>query len=203
MAGKVYVIKISLVRSRPPIWRRFRVPGETTLDRLHNIIQIVMGWEDCHLHSFTIAGECYTKAYEDAEYDERDEADFSLAALISKPKTKFSYEYDFGDGWEHALVVEKISEVATEFDARLECLAGKRKCPPEDVGGVHGYCVFCEAKNDPKHPEHDNWSEWYPDEFDPEAFDLDGINQDLALYEEWSRPGRDPVDGGILPFSEE
>lgn len=93
-------------------------------------------------------------------------------------KRRFLYEYDFGDGWEHQIVVEKtISPTAGEKYPR--CIQGKGACPPEDVGGVWGYESFLEAIQNPNHEEHDSYLEWVGGKFDPEAFDLEETNQAL------------------------
>ncbi|HLC16397.1 MAG TPA: plasmid pRiA4b ORF-3 family protein, partial [Thermodesulfovibrionia bacterium] len=86
--------------------------------------------------------------------------------------------YDFGDSWEHEIVVEKIlsPEAAIKYPM---CINGKLTCPPEDVGGVWGYDTFLEAINDPNHEEHDSYLEWIGGEFNPEEFNLDEINQAL------------------------
>ena len=93
-------------------------------------------------------------------------------------KFKFLYEYDFGDGWEHELLLEKM--LPKDMETRYPiCLAGKRACPPEDCGGIWGYSDFLAAIRDPTHPEHDEMLEWVGGEFDPDAFDADEVNMEL------------------------
>lgn len=181
-----YTLKITLLGSKPSIWRRFCVPGEITLDRLHDIIQIVMSWEESHLHRFTINDRRFSEKPED-EADGEEDADFALSDLVPKVKTKFLYEYDFGDGWEHALLVESINEVPEGHRACVCCMDGKRACPPEDVGGIDGYAEYLLALKDPKHPEHEPYLEWRGP-FDPTEFDIDAVNFELAKYCRWSRP---------------
>ena len=179
-----YQIKVSLDVIRPPVWRRIVVPGDTTLSKLHDILQVVMGWENYHLHQFTIAGKRYGDAGQDefGELGFLDERRHRLSQLIPREGFRLSYEYDFGDGWQHTLVVEKI--VPSEEGSRYPvCLAGKRACPPEDVGGVWGYEEYLAALQDPEDPEHDEWLQWRG-EFDPEAFNLEKVNSELK------RPGR-------------
>jgi hypothetical protein len=177
----IYQIKVTLEYSKPPIWRRIQVPGDANLRKLHRVLQEVMGWSDYHLHRF-IVGEAYYGEphpdYEDFGFQLRDEKRVKLAQIVPGEKFKFFYEYDFGDGWEHQLLVEKIlpPEPGVHYP---RCLKGKRACPPEDVGGVWGYDSFLEAIRDPDHPEHDDMLEWIGGEFDPEAFDLDEINAAL------------------------
>jgi len=177
----IYQIKVTLLGSKPPIWRRVQVPADVSLLTLHNIVQNAMGWENGHLHQFIIGGTYYGDEMLLDEGDVEDEAKFKLNKVVKRPKEKFIYEYDFGDGWEHQLEVEKI--LPAEPDVRYpRCVAGKRACPPEDCGGVWGYASLLEAIGDPDHPEHEDMSEWVGDDFDPEKFDLDGVNKILRGY---------------------
>ena len=188
MSESAYVMKVSLIDSKPAIWRRFCVPGQTTLDRLHDIIQIVMGWQECHLHSFTIAGQRYTEAPGDHDDDAQEESGFTLAELVPQANAKFTYQYDYGDDWQHELRVESISEVPEGHKACIGCMDGKRNCPPEDVGGIDGFNEFLAAIRDSKHPEHASYLDWCGGSYDPRALDLDLINGELAKYARWSRP---------------
>jgi hypothetical protein len=175
---QIYQIKITLQGSDPPIWRRIQVRGDTPLDRLHGIIQVVMGWTNSHLHQF-IVGETYFGP-PDPYYDEptmSDETESRLSQITRHEGSAFLYEYDFGDSWAHELLVEKIA--LPEQSTYPVCLAGERACPPEDVGGVWGYEGFLEAIRDPDHSEHEDYLEWIGGEFDPEAFDLEGVNAAL------------------------
>lgn len=185
-AKTAYTIKITLLGSKPPIWRRFCVPGEITLDRLHDVIQIVMGWEESHLHRFEINGQRFSEKPEE-EADGAEEAGFVLSELLRKARTKFLYEYDFGDGWEHELIVERIDEVPEGHRACIGCIGGKRACPLEDVGGVDGFAEYIAALKNPKHPEHESYREWRGP-FDPSEFGPDAVNFELAKYCRWSRP---------------
>ena len=175
----VYQIKITLQDSKPPIWRRVLVHSDTSLGKMHYIIQAVMGWWDSHLHQFIVGRTYYGPAnspYEDF-METQDEAKIKLSQ-IGGAGTKFIYEYDFGDSWRHILEVEKVLEPEPGQEYPI-CLKGKRACPPEDVGGVWGYEDFVEAIQNPDHPEHDEYLEWVGDEFDPEKFDLDAANAEL------------------------
>ncbi len=178
--SQIYQIKVTLDDTHPPIWRRILMPGSTTLLRLHDILQIVMGWEDYHLHMFTIEGSIYGDPADD-EYGDRitlDEANYKLSQVIYGEGHRFTYEYDFGDGWDHTLLVEKIISLQDGVHYPL-CLKGKRACPPEDVGGVRGYINFLEAIRDPSHDEYEEYLAWVGGEFDPEAFDLEVVNAQL------------------------
>ena len=176
----IYQIKVTLNDSKPPIWRRILVPINITLGELHHILQAVMGWEDYHLHQFIVGGTYYGVLHPD--YDDylemRDESQVRLNQIIAGEGFKFRYEYDFGDGWLHNLLMEKILPPEPGQQYPL-CIKGKRACPPEDVGGIWGYYGFLEAIRDPGHPEHEEYLEWVGGEFDPEAFDLDVVNEVL------------------------
>jgi hypothetical protein len=176
----VYQIKVTLKDTHPPIWRRIVVPENTTLLKLHDILQIVMGWEDYHLHLFTVDGENYGDPADD-EYGDlgtMPEQSYKLNELIHGEGQRFVYEYDFGDGWIHVLRVEKIGP-PREGVRYPVCTGGRRTCPPEDVGGVWGYENFLEAIRDPDHPEHDEYLTWIGGEFDPDDFDLEEVNEQL------------------------
>ncbi len=180
---QIYQLKITLEGSKPPIWRRVQVPGNTTLANLHDLIQDVMGWEDSHLHNFTVKGREFGQP--NPEFDEgevEDERKILLNQVADQPKTKFTYEYDFGDGWRHAIVVEKIlpPEPATAYPV---CLDGSRHCPPEDCGGIWGYQEMLAKIANPKHPEHEEILEWLGGEFDPEEFSVDEVNEHLVRKE--------------------
>jgi len=137
-----------------------------------------MGWFNCHLHQFVVDGEYYSIPSPEDFEPVIDERRFTLEKIAPSVKRKFIYEYDFGDSWEHEVVVEKIisPEVSEKYP---QCIQGKGACPPEDVGGVWGYESFLEAIEDPKHEEHDSYLEWVGGAFDPKAFDLYGTNQAL------------------------
>jgi hypothetical protein len=175
----IYQIKVTLCESKPPIWRRILVPSEITLAKLHRILQAVMGWYDAHLHQFIVGGVYYGVPDPDDFIEIKSERRVRLNQIVAGEIFKFIYEYDFGDSWEHELLVEKI--VPPEKGVRYPvCIKGKRACPPEDVGGVWGYAEFLEAIRDPEHAEHEDYVEWINGEFDPEAFDLDEINAALS-----------------------
>jgi len=180
-AGPVYQLKITLRDFRPPIWRRVLVAGHYTLADLHYVIQFAMGWMDSHLHHFEVSGTHYSLPLRGTDWEDGGEVDsrpVRLDGIAPQVKTKFLYLYDFGDSWEHDVLVEKISPPDPKMKSPA-CLAGKGACPPEDVGGVWGYAEFLQAIKDPEHPEHDEYLEWVGDEFDPKAFDLEAVNKAL------------------------
>jgi Plasmid pRiA4b ORF-3-like protein len=174
----IYQIKVTLKGSKPPIWRRMQVSSATTLAQLHHILQRVMRWEGYHLYHFVVGGLEYGDPSMLEEMEGEDARRVTLAALVSGEKGKFLYEYDFGDSWEHELLIEKVLPFEAEKRYPV-CLTGKRACPPENCGGIWGYAGFLDTIQDPQHPEHEEMVEWVGGEFDPEAFDLDEVNREL------------------------
>jgi len=181
---EIYQIKVTLKGCKPPIWRRLLVPSDVTLADLHQIIQAAMGWWDYHLHQFNIGGIFYGEPHPDygGWIKMRDEQEFRLNQVVPGAKSRFTYEYDFGDSWVHMILVEKVLP-PEPGQAYPVCIEGRRARPPEDVGGVWGYADFLEAIQDPEHPEHEAYLEWVGGEFDPEAFDLDEVNAALRALQ--------------------
>jgi len=182
-----YQIKVSLRGAKPPIWRRLVVPASATLADLHVIIQYAMGWDDYHLHVFDVGGIRY--GVPEPELQFRDEARVRLSDVAPTERAKFRYEYDFGDGWEHDIVVEKILDEPVK-QAVLH--GGRRASPPEDCGGIWGYAHLLEVLADSTHEEHEQLSTWVGGEFDPDEFDIDGINDllDVMSLGQTRRAGR-------------
>ena len=177
----IYQLKISLRESKPPIWRRIQVKSNTTLAKLHDIFQIAMGWTNSHLHQFIIHGVEYGIPDPDYDMDIENEKRVKLGELNFAEKEKFIYEYDFGDSWEHEILVQQIVPIEKGGQYPI-CLKGKRACPPEDCGGIWGYSEFLDAIEDVNHPEHDDMLEWIGGEFDSEEFDVESINRELIQY---------------------
>lgn len=176
-------MKVTLKGSRPPIWRRIVAPDTMTLDQLHRVIQTAMGWGYAHLHSFEIDGIEYgdQSALDDWDDDPGmdDESTVMLRNVVYRPKQKFTYLYDFGDGWEHQILVEAIEPIDPNA-LYPACLKGKRACPPEDCGGIHGYDDLLAALNSPDKSEEDKeLLEAFGGDFDPEAFDPQAVNRQL------------------------
>jgi len=171
----IYQLKIILNDIRPPIWRRFLIASTESLTDLHLVIQIVMGWTDSHLHEFIKGRERYGVPDEDFPTDVLDESEFRIDQILKQEKEKLRYTYDFGDSWDHDIVLEKILPFETQTRLPV-CLKGSRACPPEDIGGLPGYEMFLEAIADPNHPEHDEMLEWFGEPFDPEHFDVIKVN---------------------------
>ena len=175
----VYQLKVSLIGSEPLIWRRFQVKKETTLPELHRILQTVMGWQGGHMHEFRIGSLSFGEPDPDEEYEAIDECKIRLSQIAPSDPLTFEYVYDFGDGWEHQVVIEK--GIDRERGVRYpKCIEGACACPPEDVGGLGGYYDFLEAIKNRRHPQHKSMLAWIGGRFDPEAFDLDAVNRELS-----------------------
>jgi len=173
----LYQLKITLQWSKPAIWRRVMVRSDLRLDRLHQVIQLVMPWTNSHMHQF-IAGDVYYGPADQEGAETRDESRHTLAELAPAAKNKFQYEYDFGDGWLHEVTVEKILPPDPACKHPI-CLGGANACPPDDCGGIPGYYDLLEILKHPKHPEHEHYLEWIGGEWDAKAFDLAGTNAQL------------------------
>lgn len=172
-------LKMTLQYVRPAIWRRIVVPDNLSLGELHWVVQTAMGWTNSHLHSFRVGTDEYGPVGGDMGLEEpaRDEDGVFLRGLIRRKGQKFTYEYDFGDGWRHEILVEKI-EPAAEPHAPPVCLAGKRACPPEDCGGPPGFeNVLRALKKAPT--EEDRELRESVGDYDPDAFDPEAVNRVL------------------------
>lgn len=214
----IYQIRVELRRTKPPVWRRLAVPGDITLGDLHQVIQIAMGWMNCHLHQFVLQGPKPTReerakawggTFEEplerlqlmekvmsrgrrvfeahvghgacpmGEAEGEDEDKFTLAEVCPKAKSKIDYEYDFGDGWDHRITVQKIFP-SKEGVVYPYCQAGKLACPPEDCGGLCGYYNLLDAlENGPESDWQEELVEWIGEEFDPMSFDCAAVNKRL------------------------
>lgn len=178
---KILQLKITLAGSKPPIWRRFLVEDSITFHRLHNIIQIVMGWENYHLYMFQVNGTEISVPHPDDMFEAMNSKKTRLKDILSE-KQRFGYVYDFGDDWKHVIVVEKVLEKDKPQKCPV-CTDGKRNCPPEDCGGVWGYEELLEIKKDKNHPQYEEMIvDWLGEDFAPEKFDLDEINKSLVIF---------------------
>lgn len=177
----IYQMKITLTAvASPPVWRRVLVAASVRLDRLHEVIQAAMGWQNSHLHAF-IDGQTYY-GVPDAELRYRDERTTRLNDLV-KPGHCLVYLYDFGDDWEHEITIEEAT-VAEPGVSYPRCVAGQGACPPEDAGGWPGYAQLVETLADPGHEEHQEMLDWLGlddlSQFDPTHFDPDEANRRLT-----------------------
>jgi hypothetical protein len=187
---EILQIKITLLRTDPQIWRRILVPRKLNLERLHDAIQIAMGWTFSHLFEFTVGDRRYGEPDPDAYADSQSfhARNLKLSAIVDRGIQNFSYIYDFGDHWEHEILIEK--RVEADYSRRYPVFVhGERRCPPEDVGGVDGFDEFLSAIRDPSHEDYQHYLDWAGDDYDPNTIDLEGINQGLDLMASRLRSG--------------
>ena len=184
MTHKIYQIQIALRGFKPKIWRRLLIPSDLLLSDFHKIIQTTMGWTNSHLHQFIKDRTYYSVRYADDDFwDEMINVDYKkkkirISDLLINEKDKIIYEYDFGDSWEHDLILEKILPIDIKIKYPI-CLSGKMNCPPEDCGGIWGYSGMLEILKQPDHEEYESYIEWLGDDFDPGYFDINEVNESL------------------------
>jgi Plasmid pRiA4b ORF-3-like protein len=183
-ANEIYQVKITLFGTE--VWRRMLVPASLTLANLHHVIQVAMGWEDGHLHEFRAGTQTYgpPKPRADAfnmPFDmprSIDERKVQLHQVLGRVGARAVYTYDFGDSWEHGIVLEK--RLAAEPDmAYPVCTGGQYAGPPEDCGGVPGFFDLVEAIQDPQHARHEEILEWVGADYDPQEFSMEKVNRAL------------------------
>jgi len=167
----IHQLKITLRSVRPPVWRRIAVRSDTNLVELAAILEAAMGWLGGHLHAFEGTQARYAMPDPEWPDDDLDEREYRVSDVLPDVGSKLRWDYDFGDGWEHDVVVEEIGSGQPAIDLPI-CLAGRRACPPEDCGGPMGYEDLLVALSDPTHPEHDQMREWAPPGFDLTSFDV-------------------------------
>lgn len=188
MENRNFQLFIELEGTSPRIWRRFVVPSAITLDRLHDVIQIVMEWSDIHMHEFEIKDRRFTDMPGSVDNEGcEEEGLFRLSSFVDKSVKEFFYVYDLRDNWKHRIKVEETDLDDDEEWGNLYCMEGFGCCPPEDVGGVPGFENFCEAVSNIKHPEHEAMKAWYGEDFDRDLFSIEGANLGLLFYVRWSR----------------
>lgn len=179
----LYQLKVTLIDSKPAIWRRIQVK-DCTLDKLHEHIQTVMGWTNSHLHRFDVDGQFYgDPALMEENFHEMNYRDSTITLLSDVvpedgKRRRFKYEYDFGDRWDHEILFEGCPKAEKAQKYPL-CVEGERACPPEDVGGMHGYAEFLKTIKDREHEEREGMLEWAEGWFDPEEFDADTATKSM------------------------
>lgn len=189
-------LKVTLDDVEPKVMRQFVVPLSIRLDRLHTVLQIAMGWTNSHLWEFRARGCGW--GITDPEWlgGPSDAAKATLYAVVEDTGTKtLKYLYDFGDGWEHTIKLDKFFKA--DPGDRKACpmlLASSGRCPPEDIGGPWGYAEYLEAINDPDHERHDELTEFNDPDFDPTLVPTDYINAEFAkLAKRWAPRPRKKV----------
>jgi hypothetical protein len=179
----IYQIKVTLLGTKPLIWRRLLVPSSLTLAQLHDVLQIAMGWENGHMHEFRVGQRRFGRPEPADPFMRMPSAESERTArlfdVLQRGGAKLIYTYDLGDSWEHAIVLEK--QLPPDPDAKYPtCIDGKLACPPEDCGGILGFYDLLDALADPNHGRHEELREWIGDDFDPKAFSVENVNRMLS-----------------------
>ncbi|MDA0220776.1 MAG: plasmid pRiA4b ORF-3 family protein [Proteobacteria bacterium] len=180
--AKIATLRIELLDTEPPVWREVEVPVAITLKQLHQIVQAAMGWHDAHLWQFTVGRQEYGPStggnlgWGPAPSVRADKV--GLGEVLKPRKTTLEYIYDFGDTWEHRLVVTRIRD-AVNGEAYPRYVAGQGNAPPEDCGGTPGFYEMLDARDDPGHPDHEDAVDWLGD-YDPAAIDEAAIRLRLG-----------------------
>lgn len=183
MGNWIYKLRITLIGSRPRIWRRILVEEDILLSDLHKVIQTTMGWTNSHLHQFRKDEAFYTQKMPDDDlWEEMNNVDYKgvkLNELLRFVKKTIIYEYDFGDGWMHEILLEKFLKPDPDVKYPV-CIDGALKCPPEDVGGMGGYMRMLKVLRNPNNREYESFITWLGGNFDHKEFDLSMVNKQLA-----------------------
>ncbi|MGL9722785.1 plasmid pRiA4b ORF-3 family protein [Sodalis sp. (in: enterobacteria)] len=183
-SGKdLYQIKITLVDSKPPVWRRLIVPKTIPLDELHMVIQLAMGWTNSHMYSFEKGNLAYGMIVDDHKDPcFQDSTGVPLIKLLRKKGEKIVYVYDFGDNWDHCILLEESSLTDQKLPHIPICIKGAETCPTEDSGGVWGYYQMLEDIQDVNNPEREELHAWLMDDIAERTYDLKNINQRLIDF---------------------
>ncbi len=176
LKSALYQLKLTIKDSKPPIWRRIVVPSKLSLFKMHRAIQILMEWEDYHLHDFIVPNSDYLSEFEDSTFDE---PRTRLYQLMQEPKDKLRYIYDFGDYWQIDILLEKVLP-PDPTQTHPVCMKGVRAAPLENSGGIWAYEALLKVLADPTHPDYKERLEWVgAAALDPHAFDIESINTQL------------------------
>jgi Plasmid pRiA4b ORF-3-like protein len=177
--NEIYQIKVTLLRTVPPIWRRLLVPSNLTMSGLHYLLQLAMGWKDCHSHNFQLGGRSYGAIHlVQVGPDNLNESKVRLNQVLPRIRAKVVYTYDFGDCWRHAVVLERCLQADPNMSYPA-CTGGAGACPPEDCGGVVGFYSLLRTLRNPQHEGHKQLLEWLGRKYDPKVFSIEDVNRAL------------------------
>ncbi len=187
----IYQVRITIAEIAPAIWRRLQVPADTTLAEFHEIIQAAFGWWNYHLHHYVVDGQHF--GVPDPEYADDlppmvHEQGVALRDIVGA--AKITYEYEFGDSWEHRIEIESVAVVPESGITYPICIAGARARPPEDCGGTSGYEGMLEILADPEHEEYRQTKTWVGRKYDPEKLDLAAVSRALQRVRRQSNAAR-------------
>ena len=189
-ANTVARLKITLDAVKPTVLRRVEVPFDIRLDRLHLTMQAALGWTNSHLYEIRAGDVGWSTLYPEADWPEDflDARKARLDKVMEDVGTKtLRHIYDFGDGWEHTIKIEQLTDPEPgALYPRL--IAATGRCPPEDCGGPWGYAEFLDAIRDPAHERHTELKEWIGCDFDPDNVDSEELAGHVAmLAKQWAR----------------
>ena len=187
-ATSIARLKVTLDDVKPAVQRRLEVPLTIRLDRLHLVLQAALGWTDSHLYEIKTGGVGWGMPDPDFSDGPLDASKARLIDVLEDVGTKtIKYLYDFGDGWEHTIKVERVTE-AVPGVAYPVLIDARGRCPPEDVGGPWGYDEFLEALADPDHESHADMKVWAGRNYDPKVVDVEALAASVAaLAKAWTR----------------
>ena len=193
MTETITRVRIELEGTEPLVWRELDLPLSTTLASLHDIIQVVMRWQDYHLHEFVVGDKIYGVPDLDDVFDERKvykEKSIRLGTLMDRGIREFLYLYDFGDNWQHRIIIDepRQGELGVEYPRFVD---GARRAPPEDVGGLPGFEEFLDARAHPEHEQFQQMLDWYGEIFDPEDIDARWIT--MIIQDNFAARRRGPL----------
>jgi hypothetical protein len=176
--SRLLQFRLSVKNVQPEIWRKLLVSSDVTLEKLHSILQVLMGWHDRHLYAFVINEKRYSSPIEDDGTKLDNSIRTKLSSIITANTTVITYEYDFRAGWEIELHGETKEDdlQPTQF---AECIEGSRHGPVEESGGCRDYMEKAKIYANPQHKRYDEVRHWIGPRFDPEAFDIRQTNEKL------------------------
>lgn len=185
-----YRLKVSLLNTKPVIYRRIIVSADTSFFDFHHILQIAMGWQNYHLFEFVIND--YIIGIPQGAFGEEDglsetviDADtINIGEAITDQKDIIRYVYDFGDNWEHEIIIEEIITEDDSIKAPI-CTDGDLSCPPENCGGPEGFVQLFAIIKDSQHPEYQNMLDWLDENYNQEGFDIEQVNEQLMALDEY------------------
>ena len=189
----IYDLRISLIYSSPEIWRLVRCSGRLTLGGLHEVIQMVLEWDDDHLHRFQSGRGKKRIFYAPSrtpfgdpisfDYGGLNEDEYALTEVLPKARMKIGYLYDFGDSWEHEIRVKKVHRGKNALNLEEpRCLDGACASPPDDCGGIGNYHHRLNQWIKSGKPADSDEFWFFPKDFDPNTFDMDAVNKELAIW---------------------
>ncbi len=187
-ATSIARLKATLDDVKPDVLRRLEVPLTIRLDRLHLVLQAAIGWTNSHLYEIRARDVGWGMPDPDFGDGPLDARKARLIDVLEDVGVKtLKYLYDFGDGWEHTIRVERITDAVPGLTCPV-LIEAIGRCPPEDVGGPWGYDEFLEALADPDHENHAEMKQWIGDDYEPNAVNTHRLGADVeALAKKWTR----------------